>query len=227
MPSISNRRFSPAAGPRAVLLVALAAHGPWAAGCAHPPPTAPGLISFAARQRFAGTGSLQGGVFASGVGHSQARAVGGGAAHMDLYLTSRLSLPLDVQLGGEPSTAAARVGVRYRWRDRFALGVGVGPSTNAFTAKLIPDLELAVGRRWSRFALSLAFRPSVACHVGDHCQPTIWGVLDLSVAYFLTPRFAVTGHWIAVGGIYLGQPDEDEPQYLWGGGGGVGCLLSW
>lgn len=190
-----------------------------------PPPTTPGLISFTPRQQWNGDLSFSGGALAAGRRSEHLDPVGGAAAHLDLYLTRGLSLPVDLLMGGDPMSTAARVGIRQRFRGHLALGAGVGPSANEYWSTLSTDLEIAVGGRFGRVAFSLAVRPSISCNTDQGCDPLLWATTDLSVGFYLSTRVVLTLHAVAAYGFAIKSDIGSDEKHMWGAGGGAGLLL--
>jgi hypothetical protein len=174
----------------------------------------PGYISFAPRVRGAVDLQVHGG---SGFPH-----LGWGAFHVEPYATPRLSIPIGL-LGSYPGAGAARVGLRYRLTPVLTLGGGLGgafsmqgwdPDTDEldqpFGAGLV-DLELGLGRRWGRFGLSFALRPTYVIPFPFGYVP-----MELGFAFYASKNWAIT--LLVNGGLVISSGVGG------GGGGGIGVV---
>ncbi len=165
-------------------------------------PVAPGFISTAPASRGAvGVGAGAGPAMLLGEGVTVA---GGGAFHLDPFVSPRLSIPIELGLGGRGGGAAgiSRFGLRYRPLDRFSLGFGGGPGFLAntdFDDRLVfnpygaVDLEFAFSDRWGNVGLSAVARPSFAIY-GNYAE--MFGTLAASPAFYVTDNMALTIHLI-------------------------------
>lgn len=131
-------------------------------------------------------------------------AGGGGAMHVEPFVTPKVSIPIGTAVVGSTAGGFAplRVGVRHRATRFFAYGAGIGPGIvfdrGSVTASAAADIELVFGlqRPWGGF--SIGIRPAVTFDAGF---ATFYTLLDPTLAIAVTPRTSLTLA-VPLGGAY-------------------------
>lgn len=193
-----------------------------------PFPVHPGYIDLAPKSR----GRMDFTGVVGGQGNSLGGGLGGIQMGLDPYLTDRLSLPVGLIGGlgsygwGVAGGIAARLGVRYRVVDAFALGGGLGggyygwgySGLSGGGGGLHLDMEAAFGGRWGIVGLSITARPSF-----EVLSPMFLFPLEAAVALHVGKKAALTLH------AYGGPMVEMEPDPWVGGwgGGAIGFLMTY
>ena len=149
--------------------------------------------------------------------------LGWGSVHVEPYATEKLSVPIGL-LGSYPGAGAARVGLRYRMTPVLTLGGGVGGGFFAVEYSIdgdsdtaaggfgLVDLELGLGRRWGKFALSFAFRPTYVIPT-----PMAYLPVEFGFAFYLSKAWAFT--LLVNGGLVVSDGGVGG-----GFGGGIGVF---
>ena len=121
---------------------------------------------------------------------------GGGAAHVEPFVTRRVSIPIGVGVGGGAASdgfAPLRVGVRHRPLPFLAYGAGLGPSfvfDRAFFGTTgVADVELVLGLHRPCVGFSVGLRPALSFDAGGLA---FYGLCDPSLAITLAPALSLT-----------------------------------
>jgi hypothetical protein len=160
-------------------------------GCM-PPPTNIGFVDPSASRR--GGLDVQGQVGGGGQFPVQTPG-GGGAVHVEPFVSPRLSVPigLDYVRTRDYNFAPLRVGVRHRVRERLALGGGLGAATifdrSGVDAAGTADLELIVSATQSRISVSAGLRPGL---VFDSGTVAFVALAEPALAIHVTEALSVT-----------------------------------